>query len=63
MFVARRKGKGEKKGGSRFRGLTFLRQVHGNQERVDAQDFPGSLVVETLPSQCRGAGFNPWSGN
>ena len=26
-------------------------------------DFPGDAVVETLSSQCRGPGFDPWSGN
>ena len=25
-------------------------------------DFPGGLVVKTLCSQCRGHGFDPWSG-
>ena len=27
------------------------------------RDFPGGPVVGTLPSQCRGGRFNPWSGN
>ena len=57
------KGKGRKEGRKQVSWLNIFKTVHGNQERVDAQDFPGSLVVETLPSQCRGAGFNPWSGN
>ena len=26
-------------------------------------DFPGGPVVKTPCSQCRGHGFNPWSGN
>ena len=26
-------------------------------------DFPGGTVVGTPHSQCRGPGFNPWSGN
>ena len=26
-------------------------------------DFPGGPVVKTLCSQCRGHGFDPWSGN
>ena len=25
--------------------------------------FPGGPVVKTLHSQCRGPGFDPWSGN
>ena len=28
-----------------------------------SRDFPGGPVVKTLYSQCRGPGFNPWSGN
>ena len=27
------------------------------------KDFPDSPVAKTLRSQCRGPGFNPWSGN
>ena len=27
------------------------------------RDFPGSPVATTLYSECRGPGFNPWSGN
>ena len=26
-------------------------------------DFPGGPVAKTLHFQCRGSGFNPWSGN
>ena len=26
-------------------------------------DFPGGPVAKTLNSQCRGPGFDPWSGN
>ena len=26
-------------------------------------DFPGGPVVRSLPSQCRGCQFHPWSGN
>ena len=28
-----------------------------------SKDFPGSPVAKTLGSQCRGPGFNLWSGN
>ena len=28
-----------------------------------AGDFPGGPVARTPSSQCRGPGFNPWSGN
>ena len=27
------------------------------------REFPGGPVAKTLYSQCRGPGFNPWSGN
>ena len=27
------------------------------------RDFPGGPVVKTPCSQCRGHGFDPWSGN
>ena len=26
-------------------------------------DFPGGPMVKTLRFQCRGCGFDPWSGN
>ena len=32
-------------------------------KRVGSRDFPGSPVAETLCSQCRVPGFNPWLGN
>ena len=30
---------------------------------IKKRDFPGCLVTKTLCSQCRGPGFDPWSGN
>ena len=47
----------------------------GERERQEKEDqlfffhpkyswgFPGGPVAETLCCQCRGSGFNPWSGN
>ena len=32
-------------------------------ERTIERGFPGGPVAKTLCSQCRGPGFNPWSGN
>ena len=32
-------------------------------ERCSLWDFAGGPVSKTLCSQCRGPGFNPWSGN
>ena len=43
-------------------GLKKKKEVLGDQERR-YWDFPGSPVVKTLCSQCRGHGFNPWLGN
>ena len=31
--------------------------------KLDVRDFPGGPVVKTLHFQCRGHGFDPWSGN
>ena len=31
--------------------------------KKEKRDFPGGPGVKTLGSQCRGPGFNPWSGN
>ena len=31
--------------------------------KKDYRDFPGGPVAKTLYSQCRGSGFDPWSGN
>ena len=31
--------------------------------KMKGKNFPGGAVVKTLSSQCRGPGFNPWSGN
>ena len=30
---------------------------------LSIRDFPGGLVFKTLGFQCRGHGFDPWSGN
>ena len=32
-------------------------------ENRSLKDFSGGSVAKTLRSQCRGPGFNPWSGN
>ena len=41
--------------------LSFLNIVEPWGSDLDF--FPGSPVVKTLCFQCRGHGFNPWSGN
>ena len=33
------------------------------KKKVMLRDFPGGPVAKTLRSQCRGPGFDPWSGN
>ena len=42
-------------GNSGFTSLFFKKRQFG--------DFPDGPVAKTLISQCRGAGFDPWSGN
>ena len=32
------------------------------QQYIKIPDFPGGTVVKNPPAQCRGHGFNPWSG-
>ena len=32
-------------------------------KKIIPGDFPGVVVVKTPCSQCRGPGFDPWSGN
>ena len=34
-----------------------------SSERNELKEFPGGPGAETPCSQCRGPGFNPWSGN
>ena len=47
----------------------YVKCVHLRSLCVDTQqetaigDFPGGPVVKTPHFQCRGPGFDPWSGN
>ena len=41
----------------------WQRVGHILHEKCWLRHFPGSPVVKTLCFQCRGHGFNPWSGN
>ena len=34
-----------------------------NRKRLRTWDFPGGPMAKTPHSQCRGPGFDPWSGN
>ena len=36
---------------------------HSEWLKINIKDFPGRQVVKTPCFQCRGHGFNPWSGN
>ena len=38
-------------------------ELNGGSKRIILWDFPDSPVVKILTFQCRGPGFNPWSGN
>ena len=33
------------------------------EKNIKKRDFPGGPVGKTPGSQCRGPGFDPWSGN
>ena len=37
--------------------------IFSSYKREEGRDFPGGLVAKTPYSQCRGPGFNLWSGN
>ena len=44
--------------------LIGLVMMQNNKQKLQAiWDFPGGSVDKTLCSQCRGPGFDPWSGN
>ena len=43
-------------------GLNFFISTMGGKKFLP-WDFPGGPVVKTLSFQCRGRGFDPWSGN
>ena len=36
---------------------------HITQVKIMSWDFTGGPVADTLSSQCKGAGFHPWSGD
>ena len=49
--------------------LRVLDWLHSGKEKIDnikscvGGNFPGCPATKTLFPQCRGLGFNPWSGN
>ena len=47
----------------RMRSFMVVKTYGRKQNKKHQGDFPGGPVVKTLHSQCRGPGFNPWSGN
>ena len=42
----------------------LLENSHPNRQAINTKvrDFPGGPVVKTLLFQCKGCGFDPWSG-
>ena len=40
-----------------------LKKIYTKELIYKTGEFPGGPVVKTLHSQCRGPGFDPWSGN
>ena len=53
---------GERKEG---RGKIWIgdKEVHITLYKINKWDFPGGPVGKEPALQCRGHGFNPWSGN
>ena len=49
-----------KKKKKKTREVTHPEPYHKKERKGD---FPGGPAAGTLSSQCRGPGFNPWSGN
>ena len=43
--------------------LSLQNMTHFSMLEANARDFLGGPVAKTLCSQCRGSGFDPWSGN
>ena len=43
--------------------LDVLVMTIREEKEKESRDFSGGPVAETLCSQCKGPGFNPWSGN
>ena len=42
---------------------TFEKTKGRTYKKKTSGDFPGGPAVKTPCSQCRGPGFDPWSGN
>ena len=40
-----------------------IKTLTNQVKNLISRDFPGGPVTRTLHSQCRGPGFDPWSGN
>ena len=40
----------------------MMKRLPQGPDQQGPGDFPGGPVAKTLCSQCRGPGFNPWSG-
>ena len=38
-------------------------QLETRYQDLNERDFPGGPVAKTPSSQCKGPGFDPWSGN
>ena len=43
--------------------VVLLLILPGLHQDAVFRDFPGGPVVKTLPAQCKGHRFNPWSVN
>ena len=41
----------------------YMKRCSTSMINREMRDFPGGTGLKTLSSQCRGPGFDPWSGN
>ena len=58
-----KKQQNKQKIGEIKKGKAGKKQQSGKSKGRKKTDFPGGPVAKTPYSQCRGPGFNPWSGN
>ena len=61
--VSRQTGEEGTPSHSSCRGCKEEELAMDTEKKQQARDLSGGPAVKTLCSQCRGPGFNPWSGN
>ena len=50
---------------SEVNSASSIKENHGfpGSDKASCLNFPGGPVAKALTCQCKGPGFNPWSGN